>query len=244
MFYSQYIHFAASIVSGALAYLIIMRHPRSVVHRVFALAVFILALESLFNGLSLGAATPDRITFWQQWRWAAAALLPVSWITFGLIFGQEDPRGQIKKWWWIILAAMVIYPVMLAPMFGPFFSGPAARDSAGSLRIPLADSGYTFTILFILGIVLVMALLERILRASRGIKRWQVKFLILGIVAYFGARIFTASQTLLFHSINLDLEALNAGALIVTGALVMGSFVRTRVLPGEMYISQIGRAHV
>ena len=237
MLYSQYIHFAAAIVSGALAYLIIMRHPRSLVHRVFAFAVFILTLESLFNGLSLGAATPDRITFWQQLRWGAAALLPVSWITFGLIFGQKDPKGQIRKWWWIILAAMVIYPALLTPIFGPFFSGQAARDSAGSLRIPLAGSGYTFTILFILGIVLVMALMERILRASRGIKRWQVKFLILGIVAYFGARIFTASLALLFHSVSLDLETLNAAALIVTGVLIMGSFVRTRVLPDEMYIS-------
>ncbi len=88
MIYSEYIHFAGAAATAALAYLIIMRHPRSLVHRILAAAVALLAIESLFNGLSASATLPDRVLVWQHWRFGVASLLPGAWIAFSVVFGQ------------------------------------------------------------------------------------------------------------------------------------------------------------
>jgi len=237
MFYNQYIHFTASAATAALAYLIIIRHPRSLVHRLFALAVALLAVEAFFNGLSASAVPPDRIQFWQHWRFAAASLLPGVWLAFALTFGQKDAAGQLKKWQWGIAAIFITYPALITPLFGQFFKGPPVLVPPGGYYLPLGKAGFIFSVLFILGIVLVMTLLERVLRSSRGAKRWQIKFLVLGTVIFFGIRIFTISQGLLFRNIKLNLEAANSAALVITSLLIVVSFMRTRVLPADIYVS-------
>ncbi|MCJ7499429.1 PEP-CTERM system histidine kinase PrsK, partial [bacterium] len=131
----------------------------------------------------------------------------------------------------------LLYPALMTPVFGPFFIEPVVRASSGGLHVPLGRTGYIFMIIFVLGLVPAMALLERTLRTSRGIYRWQVKFLVLGIISYLGARVFTASLSILFHSVDLNMETLNSGALIVAAIFLIGSFVRTRVLPTEIFIS-------
>ncbi|MDF1527189.1 MAG: PEP-CTERM system histidine kinase PrsK [bacterium] len=237
MNFDTYIHFSASVICGVLAYIIIMRHPRSVVHRVLTFTVLIFSLESLFCGLSVREAMPDKVIFWQYWRWGVAAMLPGSLTAFVLLFGHGDPRAQLRKYRGGILTAFFLYPALLTPFFGPFFMEPVVRNSSGGLLLPLGGPGYIFMIIFVLGLVPAMALLERILRTSRGIYRWQIKFLVLGIVSYLGARVFTASLSILFRSVDLNMETLNSGALIVAAIFLIGSFVRTRVLPTEIYIS-------
>lgn len=237
MTFAVYIHFAASIVCGALAYIIIMRHPRSIVHRILTITVLIFSLEALFSGLSARAIMPNEIILWQYWRWGTASLLPGTLTTFVLLFGHGDPLAQIRKFRWGILAAIIFYPAFMIPLFGPFFIEPVVRASSGGLHLPLGRSGYFFMIFFIFGLVPAMALLERTLRTSKGIYRWQIKFLILGLVSYLGARFFTASLSILFRSVDLNMEALNSGALIVATILLIGTFVRTRILPTEIFIS-------
>ncbi len=207
------------------------------VHRVLALVVLLFSLESFFDRLSVISAVPDKIIFWQQWRWAAASLLPGSLLTFALMFGQGDPWAPVRKWKWGILAAFTVYPVLLTPVFAPFFRGHLTGIPSGGRFLSLGGSGHAFMILFILGLVPVMALLERTLRASKGIYRWQVKFLVLGIVSYLAARLFTSSMSILFRHVDLGLDVLNSGALIIAGALMTGSFLRTRVLPSQIYVS-------
>ncbi len=237
MFPTQYIHFASSAIFGALAYLIIMRHPRSMVHRILALAMALLGLESIFIGLSVGTMDSRRILLWQHWRWAVASFLPGAWITFGLVFGQRDSLTTLKKWRWWILAVFLTYPVLTNPLMGTFFKEPAVLVSPGKWYLPLGLNGYIFSILFVLALLVILVLLERVLRSSRGIKRWQIKFLTLGIVSYFAARLFTTSMTILFRSQNLNLEAVNAATLILAGILITVSFLRTRVLPEDIYLS-------
>jgi putative PEP-CTERM system histidine kinase len=80
-------------------------------------------------------------------------------------------------------------------------------------------------------------LLEKTLQASRGQKRWQVKFLVLGISAFLAARVYTTSHALLFHGLHLELEIINAGALIVANLFVLISMFRTHFLYTEIYLS-------
>jgi hypothetical protein len=68
--------------------------------------------------------------------------------------------------------------------------------------------------------------------------RWQIKFMILGLGSLFAVRIYTASQVLLFSTVDITLEAVNAGTLIMADALIIFSLVRARLLTIDIYLSQ------
>jgi hypothetical protein len=61
--------------------------------------------------------------------------------------------------------------------------------------------------------------------------------MVLGLGGIFAIRIYTVSQALLFHSLELSLEVLNAGVLVLGGALIIGSLFRLRVMNIDIYLS-------
>ena len=99
-------------------------------------------------------------------------------------------------------------------------------------------AGYTFNLFLLIACILILLDLEKTLRGSRGVMRWQIKFTVLGLIALFGARIFTISQNILYRSEDLDLALVNSGALIVAGVLILRSLFRTKFFSAELYVSQ------
>jgi putative PEP-CTERM system histidine kinase len=61
--------------------------------------------------------------------------------------------------------------------------------------------------------------------------------MILGLGGIFAVRIFTTSQVLLFRYIEMPLEVINLGALILGGALIVWSLFRLQILNVEIYLS-------
>ena len=82
-----------------------------------------------------------------------------------------------------------------------------------------------------------MIILEKTLQASRGRKRWQVKFLVLGIGGYIAFRIYTSSHALIFQTLNLESNVINAAALLVANLLMLISILRAGVLKMDIYPS-------
>ncbi|MBW2073075.1 MAG: PEP-CTERM system histidine kinase PrsK, partial [Deltaproteobacteria bacterium] len=213
------------------------RDFRSFVHRIFAAGMALLAVEALFTGLSLQAATADRVLFWQQLRWLTTSLLPGTWLVFALSFGREHYWTSLAKWKWGILAVFAVNLGLASTVYSYFFQALPVFSQDFGWVIKLAWPGYAFQVAVILNTVLIVAILEQLLRASRGRLRWQVKFLLLGVGGLFAARIYTGSQAMLFHTIDLQLEFVNAAALLATCLLIMVSFARARVLPVDLYLS-------
>ena len=226
---------AACFCAGA-AIFALTRDPRSFVHRVFALGMATLALESFFTGLSAQAIFPKEAIRWQQWRFTAAALVPGIWLIFSLSFGRGDYRVLLAKWKWVVLAVFLLHLVFVTLLRADFFRGVPIDLRAG-WEFGLGGSGYGFYVCFLLSLVLILMVLERILRATKGRKRWQFKFLVLGIVAFFAARIYTGSHALLYQTVNLELEAINAAALLVANFLILISILRAGVLQVDIYLS-------
>jgi len=96
--------------------------------------------------------------------------------------------------------------------------------------LALGWSGYAFHLFIVLATILIMVLMERILRSSQGLKRWKIKFVALGIGGIFAARLYLASQALLYSAVDLDLESINAGSIIIADALVFAALLRAKVL--------------
>src|SRR5262249_26209691 len=104
--------------------------------------------------------------------------------------------------------------------------------------LTLGWAGVAFFVFFLLSVVFVLTNLEKTLRASVGSVRWKIKFMILGLGSLFAVRIYTASQTLLFTSVDPWLEVINSGALIIADGLIIFSLARSRFVDTDVYLSQ------
>ena len=230
--------FAAALCAAAVGGYGLYRSPRALAHQAFALGMATLALEAVFGGLSIAAILPEGVLYWQKWRFAATAFLPGLWCAFTVLFPREEGKAGLGRWRWVVFAALLL-PLLLVTIFAAnLFQGPASREETGDWALRLGWSGLALLILVVLIAVLILTLLERTLRDSRGRQRWQVKFLVLGIASIFAARLYTDSQALLFHSLYLRLEAINAVALIAASGLMLVALLRARGFQLGIYPSQ------
>ena len=232
------VSFCAAFLSAVIAVFILYRDPHPLVHKIFAAGMAVLGAEAVLAGLSLEALDPLDVIAWQRWRYLAAAFLPSLWLGFSLTYARADYREKLRRWSWILAAALII-PLVLTTAYREelFASLPVWLPNKGWV-IPLGWAGYFFNLFLLIASILILLELEKTLRGSRGAMRWQIKFTVLGLMALFGTRIFTASQNILYRSVNLDLILVNSGALIIAGVLLLRSLFRTKFFNAELYVSQ------
>jgi putative PEP-CTERM system histidine kinase len=231
------LHFAGVIVCVGVGWYGFSREPRSFINRVFTLGMVLLALESLFTGLSVRGGLPENVMLWQSWRFRVAALLPGIWLVFTLSFPSENYKNVLSKWKWVVISVFLGHLLLVTVLTRNFFEVLPSSEAIERWLLPLSWAGHAFFLLFLLSAVLIVALLERTLRNVRGRQHWQVKFLVIGLGTIFAARLYTGSQALLFHTVNLELEVINAVALLAASPLIFISISRTRGLRTDLYLS-------
>lgn len=232
-----YLPFLAAAFSFGLAVFVILQDRRSLVHRIFAAGMLILTLEAVFSGVSLQSDLPSEVLYWSRLRLIMTAFLPGAWLLFSLMYARANYKEILSRWRWIIISAFVV-PLAISPFFWKtFFIDEPLRESSLIWLIRLGRPGDVFYLCFLVGAVLILMNLERTLRASTGHMRWQVKYMALGIGSIFGIRIYTSSQTLLFHSLDTHLVIINHGAFILASALIFRSLLRSRLFNLDLYLS-------
>jgi putative PEP-CTERM system histidine kinase len=216
----------AAILSVTLALGVAIRAGRSFVRWIFVLGMLVLSTESVLSGMTAKAVLPGEIVHWEMLRMIVVSLLPGVWIPFSLFYSRGNARELLGKWRFI-LAAAVLLPVGLAVLFREnlvVLIAPRAAADHWMLRLGL--SGIALNLLFLIAAVLILMNLERTFRASVGTMRWRIKFMILGLGVLFAVRAYTCSQALLFRGIDLALEGVNSGALLLACLLIARSLLR------------------
>lgn len=204
----------------------------------FALGMIALALEEVFVGLKASEVLAVDALRWQRLSWLAGAWVPGLWLLFSLCYARANYKDFIAKWKWAVIVAFAA-PLGVAVFFGhSFLASLPPLDEALPRLLRLGWSGYLFQLFFLLSMVLILMNLERTLRASAGVMRWQIKFMVLGLGALFGVRIYTTSQTLLYVALDTNLDLVNSAALIVANSLIIFSLVRARISHVELHLSQ------
>ena len=229
--------FAAAYVCVVLGAVVLFRDRHSLVHRIFATGMMLLALEELLRGLSYRAILPEDVLSWQEFCLMVSALLPGTWLLFSLTYARANYREFLAKWKWGVLIVFAA-PVVLSTGFrGSFFRGSPLL-AASRWVIPLGWSGRVFFLVFLLSAILILANLERTLRASTGRMRWQIKFMVLGIGGLFALRIYISSQALLFSTLDTALGPMHAVALLAAAVLLIRSLFRAQFLNADFYLSR------
>ena len=230
------LHYSAACFCAGVVCFALLRERRSSVHWLFGLGMFVLACEAFFTGLSIQASALEQAIAWQHMRLLATALVPGIWLLFALSYTRERGQPLNVRWKWIVGGICLLHLVFVYLWWPAVFSEESLAQAAG-LAFELDWAGYGFHLSFLLSVVLIMMILERILRAAKGYKRWQVKFFVFGIGGFLVARIYTASHALVFHHLNLEIEIINAAALLTANLLMLISLWRAGRLQIDIYPS-------
>lgn len=237
MIFPPFIPLLNTFLCLGLALFIFLEDKRAFVHRIFSFGMTALAFKELFVGLTMGTPLPSEMVYWGAWGLTAAALLPGNWFLFSLSFGRSNYQELAAKWKWFTLTSFM-FPLLMAVLFRGSLLIPVLQEEGGAPVIRLGWSGYAFYLFYLLVSVIILTNLEETLRASTGNKRWQVKFMLLGIGGLFAVQIYTVSHTLLFSSINWGMESINSLAILVANILIVLSLLRNRFLNVDIYFSR------
>ncbi|MDB6169011.1 MAG: zraS 6 [Verrucomicrobia bacterium] len=236
MTFAVFLPLVAAICSGILAFVVAVRARRSLADWALAAGLAVLAGECSCTSLSAHAVVFGQIMHWQEGKLAALSLLPGFWLLFSLSYARGNARAFVLRWR-IVLVATFALPIVAVLLFRNDLIGSLDVSGAGPvLRLGLAGFGLHF--LLLVSSVLILMNLERTFRASVGTIRWRIKFMLLGVGLLFIARAYTSSQALLFRSVQLPLDSVDAAALLVAVVLAVRSLFRTGTFSPDVYPSQ------
>ncbi|MHB8481136.1 MAG: XrtA/PEP-CTERM system histidine kinase PrsK [Nitrospiria bacterium] len=238
MTFPVYLSFAGAVLSFALAFFIFLQDRHSSLHFIFAVGMIVLSSMEFFAGMRLRSESFVPFFYWENLEVLSQGFLPGIWLLFSLSYGRSNYKELLVKWKWPALGSF-IFPFFLHPFFNPyFFKSPFVAEGSTILILPLGSAGYVYYLISLMISVMILINLEGTLRSSVGIKRWQIKFMILGVGSLFVVLIYTISQTLLFRSINLSLRPLTTYAVIVADIFIVLSIIRKRFLGVDVYVSR------
>jgi len=234
---SSLLSYIGALFSIGLAVLVFVRDRKALVHGIFAAGMVLLAIEAVIGGIGFKALFPGDVLYWHRIRLIDMALIPGIWLLFALAYSRIDYKEIISKWRWIVSATFIIPFALVTIFWGNFFKGEPVLDSNSVWLIPLGWSGYAFHLCMLLISILILMNLERTLRGSVGHKRWQIKYMVLGIGSIFAVWVYTSSQAILFHTLNTNLILVSGWVLIVASILTLRSVLRTPLLDLDLYLS-------
>ncbi len=204
----------------------------------FSVGMAAFAFEAICQARLTDAPGPTSALYFEHLRTLALAVIPGLWLAFSVTYARGNAREFLKKWRWTILGAFIV-PIAAATVFRDNLVSAISDEGQGGVwTIRIGWSGAVLYLAVLIVAVAILMNLERTLNASVGTMRWRIKFMILGVGVLFLVRLYTCTQVLLFREINLTLEGLNSGALLIAALLVLRSLFRTGRFALDVYPSQ------
>ena len=229
--------YAAAVLTAGLAVYVVLRDAKNPVTRFFVIGMALLVLETVLSAAVLQSERAEGFMLWYQAKTIAASLLPGCWLLFSLAYGRANYRQILGRWRFVVVAVFVIPTVLAVFFWGNWFEGAPVLTQPSGGYLALGWAGYVWSLAVIAGAILIVMNLEQTLRHSTGRKRWQIKFMIIGVGALFGVRIYNSSLAILFNQVGTDNIALNAGVLIAADAFIAKSILRDRGMKVDIYLS-------
>ena len=238
MNFPELLAYAGGAFCGGLALVVLLSRPRALEQWCFVGGMLLLAVESVFSGLSLATTLPEEMVHWWKLKLVASALLPGIWLLFSLCYARGNYREFLARWWPVVALALVL-GIALALGFSDALVTRAGRSIlTDNWILVLGWSGVVLKLVYLLSAILILMNLERTFRAAVGTMRWRIKFMVLGLAVLFGVRIYTRSQVLLFAVVTPSLAIIDASALCVACLLIAYSLLRSKPSQVEIYPSQ------
>jgi putative PEP-CTERM system histidine kinase len=231
--------FVGAAMSAALALAALVRRPRTVARAALGAGLGVLSLQAVLTGLAVASTDPEARLLFETGAVFTMAAIPGPWILFSLTYSRGNWQTFMRRWRVLIVAAFIL-PVLTVLLFrqqcvlGPGESTAVPDD----WLIGLAWPGSALVVFVLLSSIFVLMNLERTFRASVGTMRWRIKYMVLGVGLWFGVRVYTSSQMLLYSGITSGLATVHCVALILACALIGLAAARAGLREVDVYPSQ------
>jgi putative PEP-CTERM system histidine kinase len=215
----------AALAAAGLAIWILIRPWSEVFHRRLTLVLALTALVELSHAALL--FVPSDAVFFRQAGLSLEFLRMGAFFLTGaaLIVGTSAELGSSQRRSRVAVIAGLAGGAIA--WWGSYSGIDEMAEGAGLVR--LGPNGRWLQVALLMGLVLAIAQLESVLRASRDPFRFRIKFPILGLCALAGFEVYVASQTMLLGSWRLHHAALSGLVTIVAVGLVAFGLGRMRL---------------
>jgi putative PEP-CTERM system histidine kinase len=229
---------ASALFCAGLGFFVLFRNPKSFVHRTFAFGMLSISLMESGNAMALLAESASNQIWWKKISFTGEALLPGVWLLFSLSFARSNYKEVVSRWWVLILL-LFVFPISLVSFsWARLLVVPEELYGLTAKSLFLGREGYYLELFFLLSLILILTNLEVTFRASSGTKRWQIKFMVLGLGSLFASLLYLKSHDILFSSVNFEMIPFNSAAILVANGLILFSIGRRSLQELDLYISK------
>ncbi|HWN96126.1 MAG TPA: GAF domain-containing protein, partial [Methylomirabilota bacterium] len=222
----------AAILATSIAFRVLWRENFSIPGLAFGGGMLLLAVEAILGCLTWPGSPAEPTIALLQWRLTVMTLLPGVWLLFALTYSRGNYFVFLKSWR-IVLAAFLLLPLATVILFHDHLISDGANSP-----LRLGPAGRALHVFLIVGATTVLMNLERTFRASVGVMRWQLKFMIVGLGTLFLTRVYSSSQSLLYSTINPALDLFQTIALSIASILGFVSLHRAKTFNLDLQPSQ------
>ena len=227
----------AVLVSFGVGLFVFLRNPRHPANIGFGLGMLSLVLIETGGAIFLLSDSESWVLFGRRVSLIGEAILPSAWLLFSITFARVNYKEIISRWRPILIgfySGSIFFIAWIKSH--SFFFLPSGSDNYEIFM--LGPIGRYFYIFLIVGIIINLIHLENTLRFSGGIKRQQIKNVIIGVGALLSFHIYLASKALLFSIIDVKYLPVASVIVLISCSIVFSTVVRNRLLDIDIFISR------
>jgi hypothetical protein len=224
-----------ALLSISLCIFVLTRDEKHLANYGFATGMFSLALIEAGNAFLLLSPDPW-ILFWKRVSLSGEIFLPSAWLLFSLTFARANYADVLRRWRPVVIATLISSLFFLTWIGSDLMIYPSPDGREGIYQLGMI--GRAFYIFFLLGMVLNLIHLENTFRASTGSKRWQIKYMLIGVGAIFSFKIYLASQALLYFQLDVKYIPPSSMVTLIASGIMLMFIVRHRLLGVDIFISR------
>jgi putative PEP-CTERM system histidine kinase len=234
----SYLPFASALLALLVAIAGLLSKRSSLASWSFAAGMAVLGLDSFLAGQAQRATQFDDVIYGLTLSLIIKSLVPAAWLCFSLTYSRGGYRETLTRWR-IPLALAALLPAGLALGFQHQLVEIVLAGAEGEqLLLTLGWSGQALNILLLVAHVWILMNLEQTFRAAVGTKRWQIKFVVLGLAVIFGSRIYAQSQAILYSAYDVNWLGIESSGLLIGCGILMAAYLRTGFAEIDVYPSR------
>ena len=214
---------ASILLTLALSVLMLFRRHFALAETALLAGLLGLAATEMLDWLALGARENAMVL--ESWSLAAQGLSFWAWTGFSLIYARTYKETAPSRTQLIMLVGFLGLPIL--PMILPAESLVGLSQPSAPWIVPLTTLGFYHHIALLIAILVCLYNLEATLANATHVRRWRMKFFVLGVMAILASQLLAASEGLLYKILDLSLNPTRQIGLML-GVVLMGYSVITR----------------
>ncbi len=229
---------AAAVLCAILGLAVAFRSHGSVARRCFSVGMLLFGMESVLACASFAAASPEQVAAWQKYALLVESFLPGVWLCFSLTYSRANYRDFLVRSRLLLITALLIPLCWLPALRGYLFNIASFQEPLEGWVVLFQPAAKLLNAAVLIAMVLILTNLEQTFRSAVGTMRWRIKFLIIGLAVIFGARIYAATESLLFSGYGLAELNIRSVSLLIGGALISIGYFRRGFGEIDLYPSR------